>query len=467
MPARPSRSTEDVRAPGSFRDPSGFVFERGGAIYRQVNRAYRADYDRKVASGLDRALIDDGWLIPHREVDESPSDPASAYKVLRVDRIPFISYPYEWCFGQLKAAALLTLGLQRRSLAHGMSLKDASAFNVQFVGGRPIFIDALSFETYREGEPWVAYRQFCQHFLAPLALMSRADPRLNQLFRTGLDGVPLDLAARLLPGRTWLDPGLAIHVHLHARAQRAFGGEAGKVAPRGFPRRALLGLIDGLENAVRSIRWEPGGTEWADYYDATNYTDAASAHKLRLVAEFLEASGPRTVWDLGANTGRYGRLASERGASTIAFDVDPACVERNYRGVVARGETNLLPLRLDLMNPSPALGWDHRERSSLLERGPCDAALALALVHHLAIAGNVPLARIAAFLRRACRTLIIEFVPKEDSQVRRLLAGRADVFEGYTPEGFESAFVEHFAIERSERIVDGARTLHLMRARPE
>ncbi len=467
MAPRPHRPTEDIRTPGSFRDPSGFVFERDGAIYRQVNQAYRLDYDRKVESGLARTLIDEGWLVPHREVDESPSDPTSAYKVLRAERIPFISYPYEWCFGQLKAAALLTLGLQRRSLAHGMSLKDASAFNVQFLGGRPIFIDALSFEAYREGEPWVAYRQFCQHFLAPLALMSRVDPRLNQLFRPSLDGVPLDLAARLLPFRSRLDPRLLIHVHLHARAQRAYGGEAGRVAPRSFPRRALLGLIDSLENAIGSLRWEPGGTEWADYYDATNYTKGSADQKARLVAEFLDLDRPSTVWDLGANTGRYSRLAADRGARTVAFDVDPSCVERNNRRVVDHAEPNLLPLWMDLMNPSPSLGWDHRERLSLEGRGPCDLAMALALVHHLAIGQNVPLGRIASFLRRICRTLIVEFVPKADSQVRRLLAGRADIFDGYTPEGFELAFAEHFAIERSERLVDGERTLYLMRARPE
>ena len=467
MAARPPGSTEDARTPGSFRDPSGFVFERDGGIYRQVNQAYRLDYDRKVESGLARSLIDEGLLIPHREVDERPVDARSAYKVLRADRVPFISYPYEWCFGQLKAAALLTLGLQRRSLAHGMSLKDASAFNVQFVGGRAIFIDTLSFETYREGEPWVAYRQFCQHFLAPLALMSRVNPQLNQLFRPSLDGVPLDLAARLLPLRAWLDPRLLIHIHLHARAQRAYGDEAGKVARRPFPKRALLGLIDSLESAVESFRWEPSGTEWADYYDATNYTDASAEAKARLVAGFLDAANPTTVWDLGANTGRYSQLAADRGAATVAFDVDPACVERNYRGVVARGEANLLPLRLDLMNPSPSLGWDHRERLSLEDRGPCDLAMALALVHHLAIANNVPLGRIAAFFRRITRALIVEFVPKSDSQVRRLLAGRPDIFDDYTLEGFESAFVEHFAIERSERLVDGDRTLYLMRARPE
>ncbi len=466
MASRPPRPADDRRTAGSFRDPAGFVFEPDGTLYRQVNLAYRADYDRQVASGLDRSLIDEGWLIPHVEVDDEPSDPRDAYRVLRPERVPFVSYPYEWCFGQLRDAALLTLAIQRRSLAHGMSLKDASAFNVQFRGGRTVFIDSLSFEEYDEGTPWVAYRQFCRHFLAPLALMSRSDIRLVQLFRPSLDGVPLDLASRLLPWRSRLDPRLLIHIHLHAGAERAYSGD--RVArPRPFSKSALLGLIDSLEAAIRSLRWDPRGTEWADYYDETNYTDAATGHKLALVGEFLDAERPSTVWDLGANTGRFSRLASGRGASTVAFDVDPACVERNYRAASEHGEANLLPLWSDLTNPSPALGWDHGERMSLIERGPADLAMALALVHHLAISGNVPLGRVASFLRRACKTLIIEFVPKGDSQVRRLLASRVDVFDDYTRDGFEAAFAESFAIERAEPIADSERTLYLMRARPE
>jgi ribosomal protein L11 methylase PrmA len=469
MPIRPPKSSEDQRTAGSFRDPSGFVFERDGTLYRQVNLAYRADYDRFVASGLDRALIDEGLLIPHSEVDERPSDPERAYKVLRPDRLPFISYPYEWCFSQLKAAALLTLTLQKKALAHGMALKDASAFNVQFLGCRPIFIDSLSFETHREGTPWVAYRQFCRHFLAPLALMSRVDVRMSQLFRPSLEGIPLDMASRLLPWKTRLDPRLLIHIHLHAGAEKAYAGDSKKKVqePRPFSRQALLGLLDSLEGAIHSLRWSPSGTEWADYYSETNYTTAATGRKVELVSQFLDQIRPRAVWDLGANTGRYSRLAADREASTVAFDVDPACVERNYLDGASRDERRILPLWLDLTNPSPALGWDHSERSSFLDRGPVDLAMALALVHHLAISANVPLERVAAFLRKACRTLIIEFVPKQDSQVQRLLASRPDVFPDYTSDGFEAAFVEHFAIERAEPIVETERTLYLMRARPE
>jgi ribosomal protein L11 methylase PrmA len=466
MGIRPPRFAEDHRTPGSFRDPSGFVFEREGVLYRQVNRSNQADFDRIVASGLDRSLIDAGLLIPHVEVDDEPSDPRVAYKVLRPERVPFVSYPYEWCFGELKAAALLTLEIQRKSLPFSMSLKDASAFNVQFVDGRPVFIDSLSFESYREGSPWVAYRQFCRHFLAPLALMSRVDVRLNQLFSSSLEGIPLDLASRLLPWRSRLDPRLLIHIHLHARSERAHSDRVPATNPRPFSMSALLGLIDNLEGAVRSLRWEPKGTEWAEYYAATNYSDVATSRKIELVGAFLDEIRPRTAWDLGANTGRYSRLASDRGVSTVAFDVDPACVDLHYRDVVARGGRNVLPLWLDLTNPSPGLGWGHDERSSLLDRGPVDLAMALALVHHLAISANVPLGRIASFLRKACRALIIEFVPKGDSQVRRLLASRQDIFDDYTREGFEAAFAESFTIDRAEPIAESERTLYLMRARP-
>ncbi len=449
--------------PASFRDPAGFIFRRGGRLFRQVNQQARPDYDRLIESGLYRELVDAGLLVAHEESDEPPHLAAPSYKVIEPEAIPFIAYPYEWCFGQLKAAALATLEIQRRAVARGMSLKDASGFNVQFRGARPVFIDTLSLEAHREGTPWVAYRQFCQHFLAPLALMSRVDPGLNQLLRTNLDGVPLALAARLLPGRTRLRPGLLLHVHLHAKAKQVFDAKAEKPKERPFPRSALLGMLDSLGSSVAGLRWEPEGTEWADYYNDTNYTDASLAEKERLVGSFLDRVAPRTAWDLGANTGRFSRLASDRGAATVAFDVDPGAVERNFREVARRGEDRMLPLVLDLTNPSPGLGWANRERLSVAERGPADVVIALALVHHLAIGNNVPLPQVAEMLATLGRSLIIEFVPKSDSQVRRLLVVREDIFPGYTREGFEAAFAAHFATEAVEPIAGTERTLYLMR----
>lgn len=451
--------------PSSFRDPSGFLFVRDGVLYRQVNRSFAGEYDRLMTSGLYDALTADGLLVPHRE-HPPPEDDATAYKLLEPEPVPFVSYPYEWCFSQLRDAALATLALQRRALEHGMSLRDASAFNIQFLRGRPVLIDTLSFETYAEGRPWVAYRQFCQHFLAPLALASFADVRLTQLARVFIDGVPLELASRLLPWRTRLRLGLASHVHLHARVERKMRGDTAPVtSERRLTRAALEGILASLEATIRKLDWRPEGTVWADYYDQTNYTAEALEHKAQLVGEFIGAVRPRCVWDLGANVGRFSRLASDRGILTLAFDVDPAAVERNYRAAREAGDANLLPLLLDLTNPSGGLGWAGAERMSLAERGPADLVLALALVHHLAIGNNVPLDRVAAYFAALGRALAIEWVPKSDSQVQRLLATREDIFGGYTQEGFEQAFAQHFTRERTEPVRGTERVLYLLRRR--
>jgi len=454
----------DASVPGSFRDPSGFLFRRDGRLYRQVNESYRSDYDRLMESGLYRDLTEEGLLVPHDETSE-PQMSGGGSIVIQPETIPFISYAYEWSFSQLQDAALATLSIEKKALEHGMSLKDASAYNIQFRGCRPVLIDTLSFEQYREGEPWVAYRQFCQHFLAPLALMSHTDVRLSQLLRVNIDGIPLDLASHLLPSKTRLALGLATHIHLHAQAQRRYADKPVKPAGRKMSRMAFLGLIDNLESTAKKLTWKPVGTEWGDYYAATNYSDASLEHKAQILADCLERVNPKTVWDLGANTGRFSRIAADRGIPTVAFDIDPAAVEHDYLDCRKRDEKNLLPLLSDLTNPSPAIGWQNRERQSLIERGPCDTALALALVHHLAIGNNLPFNMIVDFLAGICRTLVIEFVPKSDSQVKRLLATREDIFPAYTREGFEQAFSARFAIIVSSPVKGSERTIYLMELR--
>jgi hypothetical protein len=450
------------RLPSSFRDPSGFLFQQDGVIYRQVNLVYKDNYDHLMDSGLYQALVDDNLLIPHEEVGIEPPVSELTYRVIKPEPIPFVSYPYEWCFSQLRDAALTTLKIQRKALDFGMSLRDSSAYNIQFKSGRPIFIDTLSFGKYREGQPWVAYRQFCQHFLAPLALMSYKDIRLSQLLCIYIDGLPLDLTGCLLPWRTRLRFSLLSHIHLHARSQKHFADKPVNVGQHRMSRYAFLGILNSLESTVKKLKWQPGGTEWADYYQDTNYSPQAFEHKKTIVAGFLDRVGPTTVWDLGANVGIFSRLASDRGIPTVSFDVDPAAVEKNYLDCVARGDTSTLPLVIDLTNPSPGIGWENKERMSLKERGPADAVLALALVHHLAISNNVPLSKIAGFLSDISHWLIIEFIPKSDSQIQRLLATREDIFPDYTRQAFEQEFSHYFTTDDSADIRESQRALYLM-----
>lgn len=414
-------------------------------------------------SGLYEALVEKGWLVAHQEV-EARND---AYRILEPEPIPYVSYPYEWCFSQLRDAALLTLDVQMVSLAHGMVLKDASAYNAQFIGARPVFIDTLSFETYQEGAPWVAYRQFCEHFLGPLALMAHRDVRLRQLLSRFLDGVPLDLVAELLPKRTLIRYGLLAHIHLHAGSQHRHRDDAGKGGPPRIPKlpkMRLLALMESLRAAVRGCELRERRTEWSDYYDETNYSAAAMSAKETLVRRLVdETSDGGLTHDLGGNTGRFSRLIAGPERYVVSHDVDELAIERNYLEGKRLGSSSVLPLVLDLTNPSPAIGWALEERSSALERIAGGNVIALALVHHLAISNNVPLPHLAALFARLAKTLVIEFVPKEDSQVRRLLATREDIFPDYTLSAFEAAFAEHFEIVQQHTVPDTVRTLFAMR----
>jgi len=453
---------------GSFRDPSGFVFRHDGTLYRQVNKHYQKEYDLLMSSGLYDQLTRSGTMIPHSEVELTLApQPELAYKVIRPEPILFISYPYEWCFNQLKDAAILTLAIGRRALQFDMNLKDASAYNIQFHQGSPVFIDTLSFEAYEEGMPWVAYKQFCQHFLAPLALMAKTDINLNQLLKIYIDGIPLDLTSELLPASTKLNFGLLTHIHMHARSQKKYADQ--EVSQQDVEnkvklnKRTLLTLFDSLLSTVRALEVRTIKTEWADYYRDNNYTESSFESKRELVCGFVGQVSPKTVWDLGANTGEFSRVASDMSITTVAFDIDPGAVQQNYDQIKRKKEEFMLPLVMDLTNPSPDLGWRNAERDSMKVRGPVDLVMALALVHHLAISNNVPLTSLAEYFAELCEHLIIEFIPKEDSQVKRLLASRLDIFPDYTLEGFKQAFENAFTLVDEKPVEGSARTLFLMK----
>ena len=454
---------------GSWRDPFGFVYRREGVLLRQINRVASGEWQDAVRAGLFDRLQSAGLLIPHEPAPlEWAAAADEAIAVIRPQLIPFIAYPYEWTFGQLRAAAILTLRVQGEASALGFELRDASAYNVQFLDGRPVFIDTLSFRRATPGAPWVAYRQFCEHFLAPLALMTHRDIRLGSMLRDYIDGIPLDLVAGLLPARSRLSLGLGTHLHLHARAQRQHAdrpesSRQAQAASIGPTRQAAL--LDSLTRLIEGMKWRPQGTEWADYANASSYDDESASRKDELVASFITAADARVVWDIGANAGRYSAIAAKTAERVVALDIDPAASERHWQSLRARGETRILPILQDLANPSPSLGWGARERASLFDRSEGATVLALALIHHLAIGRNVPLGMLSETLARLGRELIIEWVPKEDPMVRRLLATREDVFPSYTLEGFEASIRTDWTIEASANVDGTSRKLYRLQRR--
>jgi len=446
----------------SFRDSSGFLFYIENELYRVINYSYKEQYDHLINSELYKKLTENNLLISHEEINNLEID-YSYYKIIKPKKIPFVSYPYEWSFSQLKDAALLTLRIQKGAMKYGMTLKDGSAYNIQFFNGKPIFIDTLSFEMYEDGQIWKPYKQFCQHFLAPLALMSKKDIRLNLLSKTFIDGIPLDLTAKLLPKTTFGNFGLMAHIHAHAKSQKHYENkEDTKIKERTISKRSFEGLTDNLDSSIKKMTWKEDNTEWGNYYSDTNYSEESFEEKKKIILSTLEKITPRIVWDLGANTGIFSRLASDQGINTISFDIDPLAVEKNYLESLKNNEQNILPLILDLTNPSSNIGWSNDERISFLQRGPADLVFALALVHHLAISNNVPLYKIAEFFSAISKFLIIEFIPKSDSQVKRLLTTREDIFKNYDEQNFEKEFSKFFKITSSQKLVESERTIYIM-----
>lgn len=454
----------------SFRDRSGFVFYSNNNPYRAINKCYEQKYSHLMTSGLYQALVTKDLLISHKELP--PGSWPAFHKIdenvafiVQPERVPYISYPYEWCFQQLKDAALLTLKIQLKALEYNMSLKDASAFNVQFSNGKPVFIDTLSFGFYNEGEPWIAYRQFCCHFLAPLAIMSHANTGLRRLSEIFIDGIPLSVASSLLPFKTRMQPFYLLHIHYHARLERKYSGDANASAKVKHPlsKAKLIAIINHLVSGIQSMKLPSKKTEWVNYYSEFSYSNNAIEHKRSKVEEWVSAIRPEIAWDLGCNTGMFSETMQPFCEQVISFDNDHLAIQKFYADVQDKGYKNILPLIMDLNNPSAAIGWANQERKSFTERGKVALILALALIHHLAIGNNVPLFNLAEFMGKQTEWLIIEFVPKQDKQVQRLLVTREDIFTDYAQQSFETAFEHFFVIEKKQPIIETERMLYLMK----
>lgn len=440
---------------GSFRDPSGRVYYQNGQVLREVNYIYQANYKKLMKSGLFRELTQLGMLIKHVEIKNDNQ----VYKTIKPDMIPFISYSYEWCFSQLQSAALLTLNIEKLCLKYDMNLKDASAFNVQFIGKKPIFIDTLSFEEYTPGKPWVAYRQFCQHFLAPLALMAYTDNRLNKLANLFLDGIPLDLADTLLPLSAKINFGILGHIVLNSKSQYLKSTKSKGKDNYNLTKQGLESIIDSLISLIKNLKPKKRNSTWGEYYSNTNYNQKSFNNKGKLVEDFLKNLPLKSILDLGANNGYFSEIAAKTKAYVISADYDEKSIEDNF---LQDSSSNILPLVIDFMNPSASLGWANQERKSFWERANVDLIMMLATIHHLAISNNLPFEKIASLVKDKCSYLIIEFVPKSDSKVKILLSQREDIFDLYTEENFEKVFKKYFKIIKKENISGSQRYLYLM-----
>ncbi len=456
-------SSSIQKDPSSFRDPSGFIFEKDNIIYRQVNLCFKEHFDFFINSGCYKNLVHKKLLISHENVNENYTGSDGWYATLEPEKIPFISYPYEWSFDMLKDAALLTLNLVKECINFGMNLKDATPFNIQWLNGKLIFIDTLSFEKYNEQMPWIAYRQFCECFLSPLLLMHYNKIPLQPLMLAYPDGIPLSITHSLLPWKTRFS--FHTHLHVHLQSSISINKKADSKKKVVFSKQKMLNLISSLEGLIQKLDQPIQKTAWSSYYEEASQRNQYLDQKKKLVTLWLnDLTDLADAIDVGANDGEFSKILSEKNIFTISADSDPYCINNLYNNIKRSDEKNIQPLIIDLSNPSPAIGVNNTERNSFLKRTNKDLVIALALIHHLAIAKNISFNQICElFNNLAKRYLIIEFVPKADDKIKLMLNEKPDIYDNYTIEEFEKAFSISFRIIKKQEIGKSGRTLYMMK----
>jgi hypothetical protein len=455
--------------PGSFRDPTSRVYVDDNAVWRGLDAESLADYEALAATGFFLAALADGRIVATDRATDPPAELGQAWSgVLRHERIPVVSYPYEWSFEMLRDAARLQLDLVADALAEDLVTKDASAYNIQFVGATPRFIDVGSFERLRPEEPWFGYRQFCMHFLFPLMLQAYRGLAFQPLLRADLEGIDPVEARRMM---SWWDiasprrRGTLVHVSLHARAQRRYASTdrdvRSELKTSGFKKELIVAQNRSLRKLVERLSLKGAQTEWSEYSERAHYTDADLQAKEAFVSSVAAARRPALAWDLGANDGHFSRLVAEHGGYVIAADGDYEAVDRLYRALKAEGNRQILPLVLNLADPSPNRGWRGVERTAFTARSHPELVLALALIHHLVISRNVPITEFVAFLADAGAETVVEFPTPDDPMVQRLLRNKREgIHDDYTVEAFEAALADRFTVRRREVLPSGTRVCY-------
>lgn len=452
------------RDPGSFRDPGGTVFIDGNRVLRTVTDVAAPAYQGARDSGLLADLVKRGLLLPLEEIDQAEvgSIGADARILLQHPLLNLVSYPYEWCFEAHRRAALLHLDVHLRALQAGFTLSDATAYNIQFQGPAPVFIDHLSIRPYRPGELWAGHRQFCMQFLNPLLLHVHGI-RPNAWFRGTLEGIAPEDLARILPRSSWLSWTVLTHVVMQAslqrRASNTDSAKAERMKQAKLPLGSFVGMLNGLRSFIQGLKWPEGATEWSEYAETNSYDAEETATKRAFVASMVEKARPRLLWDIGCNTGDFSVLALESGAgNVVGWDFDHGALNKAYRRATSQ-DLRFLPLWLDAANPSPNQGWAQRERRGFAERCNADALIALAFIHHIAIGRNVPLAQAVDWLVGLAPVGVIEFPTRADPMVQRLLQFRDIPFDDYGEQEFMTQVQNRARIVRTDALASGRRTL--------
>ncbi len=449
---------------GSFRDPEGHVFSYENEIYRTLSSGAYARMNTLLNLPFFNKWVEEGKIIPTKllkATDTFPKKVSVGDHVLWHEKIEYLTYPFEWSFSMLKDAGLLMLDLLEELLENNFILKDGTAWNISFYKGKPCFYDILSIDVYQEGQPWEGFSQFLQEFLYPLMLQAHHNVDFQSFWRATHQGIPVSILSKTMSKTSLFKRGVFKYVFLQEKLSSSKTVSEATIrhefSPQVFPKKALLNFIKNLRGCVESLQINKGKSIWKDYYSQNSYEVDDTKEKESFIREGLKKLGPKSVMDLGCNTGHYSLIAA-KASQVIACDLDPTCIDQVY----SHKNKSIVPVVLNLMTPSPSMGWSLNERKDVFTRLKTDSFMALALIHHLCISQNVPLNSFVQFLKFIAPQGIVEWVDKTDPMVKFLLRNRADIFKDYTLDNFKDLLSQHFNIEKMISLNKGTRNLLLL-----
>ena len=450
-----------LRHPSSYRDPSGFMYKENGLYYRRINPVFFKEYNQAKSEGIYQKLFDKGWLIPHKEISSSDDK-----IIIQPEQLGFITYPYEWSFTQYKHAAQLTLRIQIFLLENDFSLKDASAFNIAFHKGKAIFIDTLSIEKYKENTPWRALKQFNEHFFGPLLLAQKHGGSFLKTLQYSINGIDLKEVKRQLNFTARFNPIIYSHIHLLSKFQDKNQDETDENKEIHLSKASQIKMLKALEQHIDAMT-SVENTEWSSYYNEINYQETSFQIKKELIKEWCSDVNAAKVIDLGGNDGTFAKELLPQTDQIIVSDIDQPAIDQCYLNMLQSKEQKIIPMVCDLMQPSPSIGFHNSERDSFTSRVinfKPDVSMALALIHHITLTGNVPFEMSAAYFAQLSKYLIIEFPDRTDSWVTYILDSKREtrhLFDGYNSSAFAKAYQKEFKLVKSEKIQGTERTLFL------
>jgi len=446
----------------SFKDPDAKVVRFQDEFFRLIHANYVEEFQGIITCGLYQELIDHELMIAH-EIVQHPLQSKEYPLVIRPEQLAYQVLPFEWSMHMWFDCLRAFLQINLIALKYGYLLKDATPYNFSLHRGKMMLFDSSSFVRFKEGDPWNAYRQFCEEMLGPYLLIRYNGQTWSKLMMSSIRGLELSFIAKNLPLKSWFNLQALVHIHLHKNFSNQKKIAHKEVSPKKiFTKESLIKLLESLLGSFNESHL-PSEGHWKDYYQAYLESDTYLPTKKAIIKNWLSNVSVDSVVDLGANVGEFSFLAAEVAEKVLSVEADPTCVDAMLHHIKNQQQTKVHPALVDLTQVSPNLGNNLQEYASLLERGTSQMVFALALVHHLAITYSFSFQQIIELFNRfSTKYLVVEFIEKSDEKVQLLLQNRGKEFPDFTIENFETCLLDKFQLIEKVQIPSSKRVLYFV-----